>query len=173
MEDYVLIKKSKETQEFAQKLGYSKVFFSEDFVLLKEKTEKELLKKIREAHQRKLRTIYVPESEEMLRFALEKSDIDLVCGLEHIHPKDSFHFTRGGLDQVLCVIAAEKDKTILFSFADILHSSERGKLLARMRSNIKLCRKYKVKMQLISLASAELEMRSAKDLEAFGRILGI
>ena len=169
----MLIKKSKEAQEFAQKLGYSKVFFSEDFVLLKEKTEKELLKKIREARQRKLRTIYVPESEEMLRFALEKSDIDMICGIEQIHPKDSFHFLRGGLDQVLCVIAANKDKTIVFSFTDALHSSERGKLLARVRSNIKLCRKYKVKMQLISLASSEMEMRSAKDLEAFGRILGI
>ena len=73
MEDYVLIKKSKETQEFAQKLGFSKVFFSEDFVLLKEKSKKELLKRIQEANQRKLKTIYVPESEEMLRFVLEKA----------------------------------------------------------------------------------------------------
>ncbi len=169
----MLIKKSKETQEFAQKLGFSKVFFSEDFVLLKEKSKKELLKRIQEANQRKLKTIYVPESEEMLRFVLEKSPVDAVCGVELIHPKDSFHFVRGGLDQVLCSIAADKNKTILFSFADVLNSSERGKLLARMVFNVKLCRKYKVRMQLVSFASSELEMRSAKDLEAFGRILGM
>lgn len=169
----MFIKKSKEAQEFAQKLGFSKVFFSDDFVLLKEKSKKELLKRIQEANQKRLKIIYVPESEEMLRFALEKSNIDMVCRIEQIHPKDSLHFMRGGLDQVLCIIAAEKNKTVALSFADVLNSYERGKLLARMRFNVKLCRKYKVRVQLISLASSEMEMRSAKDLEAFGRILGI
>ncbi len=169
----MLFKKSKEMQEFAQKLGHDKVFFAEDFVLLRETSKKELLKRIQEAGRRKLMTIYMPESEEMLRFALEKSGVDMVCGLEKINPKDSVHYVRGGLDQVLCAIAAEKGKVIGFSFSDVLHSPERGKLLARVMFNARLCRKYKVKMRLISLASSEREMRSAKDLSAFSRILGV
>ena len=109
----------------------------------------------------------------MLRFVLEKSDVDIVYGMETIHPKDSMHFVRGGLDQVLCKIAAEKGKILAFSFSDILNSSSQGKLLARIMFNVKLCKKYKVPMMVCSFAASKEEMRSAKDLQALGRILGV
>ena len=86
------------------------------------------------------------ESEELFRFALEKTTIDIVFGQELINPKDSLHFPRGGLDQITCKIAKEKEKTIAFSFSDILGSGNKGRLLGRIRFNLQLCRKYKVKM---------------------------
>lgn len=174
MDDYVFMKKSIEIENLAAELGFTKVhFLDSDFVLLKGKTQKELLTEIENARNKRLKTIFKADSEEMLRFALEKNGVDIVYGMENIHPKDSLHFVRGGLDQVLCKIAAEKGKILAFCFSEMLNSTERGKLLARIMLNIKLCKKYKVAMILGSFAVSQEEMRSAKDLEALGRILGL
>ena len=173
MDDYVFMKKSAEIEKLALELGFARVrFLDTDFVVLKGKTQKELLKEIEHARNKNLKTIFKADSEEMLRFALEKNGIDIVYGAENIHPKDSLHYVRGGLDQVLCKIAADKKKIIAFSFSEILNSADKGKLLARIMFNIKLCKKYKVSMFLYSFASSEAEMRSAKDLQTFGRVLG-
>ena len=106
----------------------------------------------------------------MLRFILEKTAVDMVYGLEMIHPSDSVHYVRGSLDQVLCQIAAAKGKMIGFSFSSLLHSSD-GKLLGRMKQNMKLCKKYKVKMILSNFSVSPEELRSKKDLAAFQRVL--
>lgn len=174
MEDYVFMKKSVEVEKLAAELGFTKVnFLDSEFILLKEKTPKELLKEIEFAKNKKLKTIFKADSEEMLRFVLERTSTDIVYGLENIHPKDSTHFVRGGLDQVLCTITAEKNKILAISFADILNSQDRKKLLARIKFNVKLCKKYKVQITLCSFAGSLEGMRSAKDLRAFGRILGL
>lgn len=173
MEDYLFMTKSAEIEKLAAELGFTTVhFLGDDFVVVKGKTPKDLLKEVEEAKRKKLKAVYKAESEEMLRFALERSNVDMVYGIEHIHPKDSLHFVRGGLDQVLCAIAAEKEKTIAFSFSEILNSPEKGKLLARIMLNLKLCKRYKVQAIFCSFASSEMEMRSAKDLQALGRVLG-
>lgn len=169
----MFMKKSAEIEKLAAELGFTKLHFLEnDFVLLKGKTPRDLLNEIGKVRNKKLKTVFKADSEEMLRFALEKSQIDIVYGMEQIHAKDSVHFVRGGLDQVLCAIAAEKGKTIAFSFNQILNSLEKAKLLARIMFNMKLCKKYKVPILWCSFASSKTEMRSAKDLQAFGRILG-
>ena len=174
MDDYVFMKKSAEIEKLASELGLTKVrFLDSDFVILKGKTQKELLKEIQNARNKKLKTIFKADSEEMLRFALEKNGVDIVYGMETLHPKDSMHFVRGGLDQVLCKIAAEKGKTLAFSFSYLLNSSDKGKLLARIMFNIKLGKKYKVPMMFCSFAGSQEELRSAKDLQAFGRVLGM
>jgi len=174
MEDYVFMKKSLYLEQIAAELGFAKVhFLDSDFVVLKSKMKKDLLKEIQAAKQKKLKTVFKADSEDMLRFVLEKTDVDIVYGVESIHPKDSLHYVRGGLDQILCKIAAEKSKTIAFSFAEVLNSSARGKLLGRMMFNIKLCKKYNVPMMLCSFAACKEEMRSAKDLQALGRVLGM
>ena len=113
MHNLILAKEAKELLELSKKLGFTKTMFLEkDFVIVKAKSKKELLKEIGRA-KGKL-TIYKTESEELLRFALEKTKIDLIYGMETINPRDSVHFVRGGLDQITCRIAAEKDKIIAF-----------------------------------------------------------
>lgn len=174
MEDYVFMKKNVEVEKLAADLGFAKVdFLDSDFVLLKGKTQRELLKEIDTARNKKLKTVFKANSEEMLRFALEKSGVDIVYGMENIHPKDSLHYVRGGMDQVLCKLAAERGKVLAVSFSELLNSSGQGKLLARIGFNIKLCKKYKVPMIFYSFANFKEEMRSAKDLQAFGRVLGL
>ena len=172
MDEYVLMKKSTEIEKLAAELGFTKVhFLDSDFVSLKGKTQKELSKEIDTARNKKLKTVFKADSEEMLRFALERTRADIVYGMENINPKDSLHYVRGGLDQVLCKLAAEKDRILAFSFAELLNSSDKEKLLARIMFNVKLCKKYKVQIMLCSFASSREEMRSAKDLQALGRVL--
>lgn len=174
MDNFLLMKKSPDLEEFSAALGFEKtLFLDEGFILLESSSKKELIQKAQEAHKRRQLVVCRIKDEEMLRFVLEKTPIGMVLGLEKIHPKDSVHFVRGGLDQVLCKIAAERGKIIGFSFADLLNSTDPAGWLRRTKANVKLCRKYKVKMLFSTFAAAKMEMRSRKDLEAFSHILGM
>jgi len=173
MENLLLIRKSTALEELSQKLGFTKtLFLDEDFVLVRGKNHKDLLDQIKEARRKNKLAFYQPETEEMLRFALEHSSVDLIFGMEKINPSDSLHYLRGGLDQILCKIAQDKEKTIGFSFQQILTTKNPEKMIARMKFNLKLCRKYKVKTVFSNFSLQKEELRSAQDLEAFLRVLG-
>ncbi len=53
------------------------------------------------------------------------------------------------------------------------NSFERSKILRRMMQNVKLCRKYKVKMLINSFAKNEYELRSRDALKSFGLVIGM
>ena len=165
MENYLLLKRTEELEKLSKSLGFSKTYFLEDLAVIKAETKKELLKKIREVKRKKI--IFRPSSEELLRFALERTKVDVIIGAEMINPKDSVHFVRGGLDQITCKIAAAKGKKVAFSFSDILNSKNKGKLLARMKLNLKLCKKYKVGVVFSNFSVSKEEIRSVKDLKTF------
>ncbi len=167
MDNYLLLKENEELNELSTKLGFSKTYFLKDLELLNPKSKKELLKQTKSTKT----TVFIPQTEEMLRFALEKSSVDIIMGTEMINAKDSVHFVRGGLDQITCRIAKDKGKIIAFSFGDILRSKDRARLLARMMFNIKLCKKYGVKVIFSNFSLKKEEMRSAKDLRAFFNVL--
>lgn len=167
------MKKNEKIEQLSKELGFTRaLFLDEDFVFIREENKKELLKKIKKAKKKNLLTIYQPSSEELLRFALEKTPVNMVVGMEKINPKDSVHFVRSGLDPVLCKITHDQKKIIAFSFNDILKAKDKGKLMGRTMFNIKLCRKYKVKIYFGSFAASKFEIRSARDLETFLRLLG-
>src|SRR3989344_8173655 len=166
--DIILLKKTEELEMFLKQLGFEQVYFLEDITLIRGDSQKEILTKLKEARKNKKLLVYQAGfKEEALRFVLEKTEVKIVYGMENIHETDSFHYPRGGLDQILCRIAAEKGKIIAFSFNEILNSSKRSRLLTRIRFNLKLCRKYKVKTAFCSFAKEKEELRSNKDLEAF------
>lgn len=172
MDNYLLLKEGKEAVALSTSLGYEKTFFQgKDFEIITASSKKELLLKTRQLKQKKILVFFRPTSEELLRFALEKAPVDGVIGVEEIHPTDSVHYLRGGLDQMLCTFAAGQGKAIVFSFSSVLHSSSRSRLLARMMFNLRLCRKYAVKVILSTFSSDLLEMRSCSDLVAFEQVL--
>lgn len=170
----VLMKENKEILSLSEELGFSRtLFLDKDFVLVEEKNGKEILKKIKEGKKKGLMVVVKVENEEVLRFVLEKTPADMVVGQELINLSDSVHFRRGGLDQIICKIAKEKGKVIGFSFREILRSEgrERSKLIGRMMFNIKLCRKYNVKVFLGNFSRDRWEMRGKHDLKAWEKIL--
>jgi RNase P/RNase MRP subunit p30 len=74
---------------------------------------------------------------------------------------------------VLCKLAAKNKIGIGFSFYDVLNAKDRAKVLGRMMLNVKLCKKYKVNIVLGSFAKDKYDLRLRRDLEAFGRLIGI
>tara|TARA_Y100000310_G_scaffold216983_1_gene218066 strand:- start:28 stop:492 length:465 start_codon:yes stop_codon:yes gene_type:complete len=138
-----------------------------EYVLLKEQNKKKLLSETHKNKKKGLLVVFEPATEEILRFALEKTAVDMVVNVENIHPKDHTHYVRSGLDQVLGKIAAAKGKLIMFDFNNLVKSNNLSKIMARMRLNIKLCKKYKVKMLLTDLATE----RTVADLTSFLRVV--
>lgn len=172
MENILVMEKSKDAEELSKKLGFSQtLFINTDFVVLSGTNKKEILRQSQEAKRKKQLVVYRANTEEMLRFVLEKTPVDMIFGIELIHPEDTFHYVRAGLDQVLCQLAADNDKIMAFSFKEILDSQALPKLLARIASTMRLCEKYKVKIFFGNFSEAMSEMRSAKDLEALARTL--
>jgi len=168
MNNIILIKRTKELEQLTKQLGFSETLFLDDVTIIEAKTKKELLKKLQKTNKF---TIFKPIDEDLLRFALEKTKVKLIYGMESINPKDSVHYVRGGLDQITCKIAKDKKKIIGFSFSEVLNAKNQHKLLARIKANLKLCKKYKVDTIFTNFSKKEEEIRSKKDLTAFLRML--
>jgi|GEM_PF-1033764 len=173
MINIILTKFNPQIEQLSTLLGFEKTLFLErDFIILEGDNKKEILQSIDRAHGKKQLVIYNAASEDMLRFIIEKTHVDIIIGMEQIFEKDSLHFVRGGLDQILCTFAKDKNKTFGFSFADILNNSNRPQLLRRIMFNLSLCQKYKVPIMFSNFSTDISEMRSAKDLAAMERVMG-
>jgi RNase P/RNase MRP subunit p30 len=111
-------------------------------------------------------------SEEKNRNLLNDRRLDILV-LDHSIGKDKIHYRSSGLNQVSCKIAKENDVCIGFSFNEVLNSENKSLILGRMKQNVRLCRKFKVRMVLGSFAKNKFEMRNVKDLVSFGRVIGM
>jgi len=171
MDNYLFLKEDLEILKLSSILGFEKTFFLEKGFVIVSGTTKEILNKVQDAQRRKILTLYIADDEKRLRFILEKTSVDIVMGMEKIFHKDSVHYPKAGLDQILCKIAAEQGKTFGFSLSEILNSKNPGKLMMRMKFNLSLCRKFGVKVILSNFSKDKWEMRSAKDLDAIKRVI--
>ncbi len=108
------------------------------------------------------------------RFVFEKSRPYCVFDLE-LQLKDFMHHRGSGFNHVMARFAAEKDVHLGFSFRSILSSPsvQRAQIIGRLKQNIRLCRKYKVKTIVASFAESLYEMRSPHDLANFFAVLGM
>mgnify|MGYP001578923586 CR=1 FL=1 len=79
------------------------------------------------------------------------------------------------MNQVLLQLAHKNDTAIGFALQPLLavKGEQRAMLMGRMMQNVRLCRKYKVRMVLCSFAEDLFDLRSASDLQSFGRVLGM
>jgi hypothetical protein len=102
----------------------------------------------------------------------ESKRTDLIYSLERMPRKDSHHYRQSGMNHITAKLAAEKEIVIAFNFNDVLKAKDKGKVLGRMKQNVMLCKKYKVLMKIASFAKKPIEMKTKKDLESFGRVLG-
>lgn len=114
-------------------------------------------------------------SDKGTRKNFENKNIKMLFDLENVPGRDALHQRKSGLNHILAKIAFEKKKIIGFNFSNILNSDDekRALLLGRMRQNVKLCRKYDVKMFLGSFASDPYELRGKYELRAFGAMIGM
>ncbi|MBN1644493.1 hypothetical protein JW851_00435 [Candidatus Woesearchaeota archaeon] len=108
------------------------------------------------------------------RFAFEKSKPNCVFDLE-LQKKDFIHQRGSGLNHIMAKLANQNSINIGFSFSSILNASpiQRSRIIGRIKQNIKLCRKYKVKTVIASFAVNPFDMRSFNDLISFFTVLGM
>ena len=118
--------------------------------------------------EKKLSNLVIYTSTGNDRYAIEKSNLTIIFGLETIAARDSMHSRNSGLNQVLCKLANKNNVIIGFSFSGILNTDgvTRSQILGRTMQNIRLCRKYKVKTVVASFAEKPYEMRPYHDLKS-------
>ena len=133
---------------------------------------KELRKEIQKSKEK---IIVSGGDEKVNRLAVESKKVDILLSPELNSKKDSFFVRKSGLNQVLCKLAYENKVAIGFNFSEILNSKgkERSKILGRMVHNVKMCRKYKVKMIISTFAKDKYELRSLDALKSFGKVIGM
>ena len=165
MIDFVL---NKELEGYASGFGFSKSYFVN---IIKGNSFNEIIKAVNKSSDK---LIIVNGDYRINPEILKIKKINILLDHESNVKKDSLHYRNSGLNQVSCKLAAKNKIAIGISFSNILEKvKERSELIGRIMQNVKLCNKYKVKMILGSFARNKYELRGAKDLEAFGRVLGI
>lgn len=174
----------------AIRLGYSSLYliydFKEDFNNIKKKIEKLQdkdinikigvktdIKNINKLKKKNDFTII--EANDKTRHIIEKIKPNLIYNLELIGRKDFIHHRNSGLNQVLCKLANKNKVIVGINFNNFLKETKLSKdiIFGRIKQNIKLCRKYKVKSIIASFASTPFEMRNPQDLLSFSIILGM
>lgn len=162
----------------AKELGFENVFFVDeagkaDYILIKAQTKEELNNKIAKAKGRKI--IVLGSNDEVNRTALENENVSILLSPEHTRQHDYMTYRNSGLNHVLCKIAHDNNIAIAVDFNELkrLKGKEKALKIGRIMQNIRLCRKYKVKIMILSLAKSPREMASIFDLKVLARTLGI
>lgn len=111
---------------------------------------------------------------EIIRLACSNKSVDAVTHLASSTGRDHTHYRRGNINQVTAKEARENKVGYIVDFSRILNLEGRSRelLIGRIKQNAKVFKKYKVPVSVASFARNEYELRSAKDLAGFGRVLG-
>jgi ribonuclease P/MRP protein subunit RPP1 len=112
--------------------------------------------------------IFSSEDDDLNRKILEKEKIDIFL----INQKDRKDFQKqrnSGLDSVMAKIAKKENVAIGINLDEILNSKgkQKAEILARIKQNIELCKKNKLKMIFLG------QKRDSYDLKSLGLVLGM
>ncbi|GAH72824.1 unnamed protein product [marine sediment metagenome] len=113
--------------------------------------------------------IFSSNNDELNKKILEKEDIHILL-LNLSSRKDRMKQRDSGFNHVLARLAKKKNISLGINLDEIINSKpkEKSEILARVRQNIKLCNKNKLKMKVISS-----EKRQEYDLKSLGLVLGM
>lgn len=159
----------KEFIEMAERLGYKQLVFLYENEIPKLNATAKI-----DIIQKKAKSFAV-EADDMARAYLESGNVRIVYNFELGQKRDFMHHRASGLNHILCTIARDKKKTIGFAFSTILnsHGTAQAQLIGRVMQNIRLCRKFRVRMFIGSFAKSPYEMRAPRDLGAFFQAIGM
>lgn len=109
------------------------------------------------------------------RKILENKKVNMLLNPEKYGRKDKLYERDSGLNHILCKIAKENNITIAIDIKEIINGEgkEKARYLARVMQNIRLCKKYKVKIIFTLFPAAKEEAKNAYDLKALARVLGM
>ncbi len=139
-------------------------------ILIQETDFNKIRKKIKDNSKKII--IFSSNNDELNRKVIEKEKINVLL-LNLVERKDRFKQRNSGFNQVLAKLAKKKNMTIGINLDEILEAKGEKKkdILARIKQNIKLCNKNKLKMDFIALNKKN--KRDIYDLKALGLVLGM
>lgn len=146
--DIVLADRNADLEKFAKKLGFSKIFFREDFDKI---------------------GLVISKDYDMDRKLVESKKVKILVDPHVNSLRDNLHFRSSGLNQIICKLMNKNNILLGISLENI----KDGVMLGRVKQNIKLCRKYKVKILFFSFAKSKYEMRAREDMISFLRAIGM
>ncbi|MBI2085500.1 MAG: hypothetical protein HYT71_03225 [Candidatus Aenigmarchaeota archaeon] len=106
--------------------------------------------------------------QEINRAAVETNQVDIIS-----HPESQR--SDSGIDQVMARSAADNNVSVELNFRQILNSYRKTRvhIIAHMRQNIKLAKKYGFPVAITSGAYSKWELRAPRELAAFGVSVGM
>lgn len=139
-------------------------------ILIQETNFNKIRQKIKENPKKII--IFSSNNDKLNRKVIEKEKINILL-LNQAQRKDRFKQRDSGFNQVLAKLAKNKNIIIGINLDEILESKgeKKKEILARIKQNIKLCNKQKLKMDFIALK--EKNKRDIYDLKALGLVLGM
>jgi len=139
-------------------------------ILIQESDFNKIRKNIKENSKKTI--IFSSKNDELNRKVIEKEKVNVLL-LNLTGRKDRFKQRDSGFNQVLAKLAKKKNVTIGINLDEILETKGEKKkdILARIKQNIKLCNKNKLKMDFIALKKKN--KRDVYDLKALGLVLGM
>ena len=110
---------------------------------------------------------------EEARKAAENKNIDIILGVESSGKRDRMHSRESGLNDATCELCRTNGIAVAIPVAEMLNSPRRIELIGRTMQNIRLFRKYKVRVVAASFAKNKYEQRTPNDIAAMLRALGM
>ncbi|MAH03877.1 hypothetical protein CMI39_03785 [Candidatus Pacearchaeota archaeon] len=136
----------------------------ENLILIKENSFEKIRALIKKNKNKTI--IFSSDDDELNRKVLEKEKINIFL-INQEKRKDFLKQRNSGFNHVLAKIAKKNNITIGINLDEII--KEKPEILARIRQNIKLCNKNKLKMKFIS----QKHKRNIYDLKSLGLVLGM
>ncbi|MEK6906644.1 MAG: RNase P subunit p30 family protein [Nanoarchaeota archaeon] len=140
----------------------------EDYVLIRENDFERARKKINKSSGK---TIIFSGDDETNRKILEKERINILL-LNQSGRRDRQKQRDSGFNHVLAKLAKKNSVIIGINLDEIISSDKKNKadILARIRQNVRICNKNKLKMRFFSPAE---DSKDIYDLRALGLVLGM
>jgi len=139
-----------------------------DNIIIQETDFQRARNKIREARKSGKTIVFTSNSDELNRKVLEKEKIDVLL-LQLSDRRDKQKQRDSGFNQVMAKAAKKNNISIGINFNEIINANtkEKADILARIRQNIALCSKNKLKMSFFP------EIKDKYDLKSLGLVLGM
>ena len=143
-----------------------------NYILIKENSFEEARKEIEKAKKSNQKIIFTSNDDELNTKVIEKLQIDILL-INQKERKDFQKQRNSGFNQVMAKIAKKNKMVIGINLDEIIDSSEKQKaeILARIKQNIKLCNKNKLKTMFFTKDNKN--QRNQYDLKALGITLGM
>jgi|SRR3989304_1665357 len=137
-------------------------------ILIQETDFQKARNRIREAEKQGKQVIFSSKDDELNRKILEKEKIDVLL-LQLSDRRDKQKQRDSGFNQVMAKAAKKNNISIGINFNEIINANtkEKADILARIRQNIALCSKNKLKMSFFP------ELKDKYDLKSLGLVLGM